>query len=130
MRRRRAFTLVELLIVILVMAILMAVAMPLYLAAVAQSERSCCRANMQTLATAEQSYRTRNPNFHNYTTTLSNLDPDLTTAPLCVNGGVYSVVISDGTQIAENGQIVPAGGLIVYCSYPGHGKYAPSMDSQ
>ena len=33
-RKRRAFTLIELLIVILVLAILMAVALPLYLAAV------------------------------------------------------------------------------------------------
>ena len=52
-RNRKGFTLIELLIVILVLAILMAVALPLYLGAVADSQLKTCRANMQTIANAD-----------------------------------------------------------------------------
>lgn len=54
---RRGFTLVELLVVVLILAILMAVALPLYLNAIKNSEKGTARANMQTVANAEQSYK-------------------------------------------------------------------------
>ena len=43
-RNRKGFTLIELLVVVLILAILMAVAMPLYLSAVADSQKKTCRA--------------------------------------------------------------------------------------
>jgi len=52
----RGFTLVELLVVVLILAILMAVALPLYLKAASNSERRVCRENMRSIANAEQSY--------------------------------------------------------------------------
>src|SRR3989442_12645038 len=106
-RGLRGFTLIEVLIVIVIIAILMAIALPLYLGIVTQSEITSCRANMQTLANAEQSYRGRNPNSHNYTTILSDLNPDLVLPPVCVRGGNYSVTISDGSQTANDGSSVP-----------------------
>jgi type IV pilus assembly protein PilA len=127
--QRRAFTLVELLIVILVLSILMAVALPLYLAAIANSQRAVCRANMQSIADAEQAYRARTPT-HTYTTTLSGLDPDLWATPVCPESGSYTVEISDGTSVANNGSAVPSGGLLVKCSTSVHGVYAPSIDSE
>jgi len=117
------------LIVILVLAILMAVALPLYLAAIANSERAVCRANMQSIADAEQAYRARTPT-HTYTTTLSGLDPDLWNTPVCPQQGDYSVEISDGTLTANNGAPVPAGGLLVRCTTAVHGVYAPSIDAE
>ena len=127
--KRKGFTLIELLIVILVLAILMAVALPLYLAAVADSQLKSCRANMQTIANAEAAYKTADT-AHNYTTNLTALNPNLGATPVCPSGGSYSVVISTGTQTANNGQTVPAGGLIVACTSTGHGKFAPGIDSQ
>src|SRR5580700_10430774 len=56
---RRGFTLIELLVVVLILSILMAVALPLYLSAVADSQRKTCRANMQTIANAAQAARVR-----------------------------------------------------------------------
>ena len=44
-RRKRGFTLIELLVVVLILAILMAVALPLYLSAISDSETKTCRAN-------------------------------------------------------------------------------------
>jgi type IV pilus assembly protein PilA len=132
-RACRAFTLIELLIVILVMSILMAIALPLYLAAVSDSQVKTCRSNMQTIADAEQAYKTQSV-AHAYTTTLSNLLGNLGALPVCPNGGVYAVAISDGTGIS-NGKTIQLGGLIVSCSgqtFGGlpHGTFAPGVDSE
>lgn len=126
---RRGFTLIELLIVVLILSVMMATALPLYLAAVTDSQRRACRANMQSIADAEQAYRARNP-AHTYTVTLSNLDPDLWETPVCPQEGDYSVVISDGSQVANNGHSVPPGSLLVRCSSAAHGVYAPSIDAE
>src|SRR2546421_3752814 len=127
-RRRKAFTLIELLIVILVLAILMAVALPLYLAAVSDAQVKTCRSNMQTVANAEAAYKTQNA-AHTYTTTLANLNSNLGATPVCPSAGTYAVAISDGTN-QSNGKTVPAGGLIVSCTATGHGTFAPGIDSQ
>ncbi len=126
-RSRKGFTLIELLIVILVLAILMAVALPLYLAAVSDSQVKTCRANMQTIANAEAAYKT-SVATHVYTTTLTDLNPNLGATPVCPSAGTYSVTIGSGT--ANNGTAVPAGGLLVSCSATGHGRFAPGIDSQ
>jgi type IV pilus assembly protein PilA len=128
-RSHTGFTLIELLIVILVLAVLMAVALPLYLAAITDSEVKTCRANMQTISNAETAWKTSDPS-HTYTTTLTNLDPNLGATPICPSGGTYSVTISNGTSIANNGGTVPSGGLLVACSVTGHGVFAPGIDSQ
>ena len=126
---KKGFTLIELLIVILVLAILMAVALPLYLAAVADSQVKTCRSNMQTIANAEAAYKTQDT-AHNYTTTLSNLDTNLGSTPVCPSGGTYSVTIAGAGGGTSNGKAVPAGGLIVACSATGHGTFAPGIDAQ
>jgi type IV pilus assembly protein PilA len=127
---RKAFTLIELLIVILILAILMAVALPLYLAAVNDSEVKTCRANMQTISNAEAAYKTSMAP-HTYTTDLSNLSSNIgVIQSSCPSGGTYSVTISSGSDSANNGTNVPAGGLIVHCTTSGHGVFAPGIDSQ
>src|SRR5438874_7230635 len=128
-RNRKGFTLIELLIVILVLAILMAVALPLYLAAVADSQVKTCRANMQTIANAEQAYKTQTTT-HVYTTNLTDLNSNLGSTPVCPSGGTYSVTISNGSSTANNGNTVPNGGLVVACSATGHGVFAPGIDSE
>jgi|SRR5947209_8235603 type IV pilus assembly protein PilA len=128
-RKRKGFTLIELLIVILVLAILMAVALPLYLAAVADSQVKTCRSNMQTIANAEAAYKTQDPT-HNYTTTLTSLNANLGSTPVCPSGGTYSVAIAGAGGGTSNGKAVPAGGLIVSCSATGHGTFAPGIDAQ
>ena len=128
-RNRKGFTLIELLIVILVLAILMAVALPLYLSAVADSQLKTCRSNMQTIANAEQAYKTSDP-AHTYTTNLPDLNPNLGATPICPSAGVYSVVISNGSSTANNGATVPAGGLVIACDALGHGVFAPGIDSE
>jgi len=93
-RGRTGFTLIELLVVILILAILMAIALPLYLRAVRDSQRQTCRSNMQTIANAEQAYRVRSVG-HTYTENLTStgldalvgLDKDLQSLPRCPTDG-------------------------------------------
>jgi type IV pilus assembly protein PilA len=55
--RKHGFTLIEVLVVIVILAVLMAIALPLYLKTVGDSQRQTCRSNMQTIANAEQAYK-------------------------------------------------------------------------
>ena len=110
LRKRGGFTLIELLVVILILAVLMAIALPLYLRAVRDSQRQTCRSNMQTIANAEQAYRVRSTG-HAYTEDLALLvgsDQDLQAIPQCPNDSLsgaddttpdYTVTINaaDGT---------------------------------
>ena len=129
-RNRKGFTLIELLIVILVLAILMAVALPLYLSAVSDSQLKTCRSNMQTIANAEQAYKTSDPG-HVYTTNIADLNPNLGSTPICPSAGTYAVAISNGSSTANDGTTtVPNGGLVISCTATGHGVFAPGIDSE
>ena len=104
LRKRAGFTLIELLVVILILAILMAIALPLYLRAVRDSNRQTCRSNMQTIANAEQAYRVRSAG-HQYTDDLTLLvasDQDLQAIPQCPTDSVPGdnndyLAVEDGT---------------------------------
>lgn len=128
---RRAFTLIELLIVILILAVLMAVALPLYIGAVSESERRVCRANMQTIANAEQAFKVSN-STHQYTSDLSVVYPNTGQRPSCPLLGptAYTVEVSTGASVASNGTTVPAGGLVMHCADPAHGSWAPGIDGE
>jgi prepilin-type N-terminal cleavage/methylation domain-containing protein len=123
-RKRRGFTLIELLVVVLILSILMAVALPLYLSAVADSQKKVCRANMQTIANAVQASRVRlNP--ADYTAliaggvTTTNL-PDLNAVPVCPTAGTYSLA---------NGNSGNATTFKVSCTATGHGTFQPGVDA-
>ncbi|MCC6729057.1 MAG: prepilin-type N-terminal cleavage/methylation domain-containing protein [Chthonomonadales bacterium] len=128
-RRQRGFTLIELLTVVLMIAILMAVAMPLYLGAVTNAEVTTCRANMQSIANAEQAYRARD-DAHNYTTVLADLPVDLGSIPVCPRGGEYSVTLATGNETSYTGKPIPAGVPIIACDASGHGTFAPGIDTE
>ena len=83
---------------------------------------------MQTIANAEAAWKTSDTS-HQYTTTLTNLNANLGSTPVCPSGGTYNVVISDGSQ-QSNSKSVPSGGIVVSCSATGHGTFAPGIDSQ
>ena len=122
--RRCGFTLIELLVVVLILAILMAVALPLYLSAVADSQKKTCRNNLQTIANTVQAGKVKGqlPDYTSFYTTnvAANLSkfPDLVNAPLCPSGGTYSVAAGSVT-----------GSFSVACSIPDHGSYEPGVNS-
>ena len=106
--RRKGFTLIELLVVVLILAILMSVALPLYLSAIGDSQKKVCRANMQTIANAVVAARVKTAaaNYATYVMTdvsvAANLAkiPDLTAAPVCPNANKYNIV--DGSSLPAN----------------------------
>jgi len=125
-QKRRGFTLIELLVVVLILSILMAVALPLYLSAVADSQKKTCRANLQTIANAIQAAHVKNTavdaglysNYYGSVTVLK--EPDLNSVPICPTGGAYTVIDTTGD--------VPAGTLFaVKCA--NHGTFQPGVDS-
>jgi len=101
-RSRKGFTLIELLVVVLILAILMAVAMPLYLSAVSDAQKKTCRANMQTIANAVQAARIKSgaADYGALITggvSTTNL-PDLTAVPFCPSTGAYSLANGSSVQ--------------------------------
>src|SRR5947208_16202946 len=119
----RGFTLIELLVVVLILAILMAVALPLYLSAVADSEKKTCRANMQTIATAVQAakVKSRSPDYSGYIgqTIDAAHEADLQSTPVCPSAGTYSLI---------NGSSGSATTFKVSCTT--HATFEPGVDSQ
>src|SRR3954471_10190896 len=98
-RPRRGFTLIELLVVVLILAVLMAVSIPLYLSAVADSQKKTCRSNMQTIANAVQAGRVKSQ-LSDYSSFIGSVSPtleaDLQAIPVCPTAGIYT--IENGTS--------------------------------
>jgi type IV pilus assembly protein PilA len=132
-RPDRGFTLIELLVVVLILSILMAVALPLYLSAVSDSQRKVCRANMQTISNAAQAARVRTglPDYSSIIShsssaiDISSADSavgsltDLNSVPTCPTQGTYTLAAgSTGTSTFK-----------VLCSATGHGTFQPGVDS-
>ena len=120
--RASGFTLIELLIVILILSILMALGLPLYLAAVRDAEKKSCRANLKTIANAVQAGRVlaRAPDYSAFIgqTPGPPVLKDLQAVPVCTVGGAYSVA---------NGSTGTAATYKVACTV--HGTYEPGVDS-
>lgn len=126
-KNRKGFTLIELLVVVLILAILMAVALPLYLSAVSDAQKKTCRANMQTIANAVQAARIKSA-ASDYGTlitggvTTTNL-PDLTAVPVCPSAGAYTLANGSSSSTAT---------FKVQCSFgtgpTAHGKFEPGVD--
>jgi len=131
---KRGFTLIELLVVVLILSILMAVALPLYLSAVSDSQKKTCRANMQTIANAAQAARVRTGSADYasiITKSTAGIDilaadsasgslTDLNAIPACPSAGVYTIAKGNSGDNTT---------FKVACSATGHGTFQPGVDA-
>lgn len=124
--QRGGFTLIELLVVVLILAILMSVALPLYLSSQKNAERQTCRANLQTIANAVQANKItlRSADYSGFmgaVSVASSKEPDLGGVPICPNGGAYTIAQGNTSSNAS---------YKVVCSVSAHGSFQPGVDNQ
>ena len=131
---RHAFTLVELLTVVLILAILMAVALPLYLNAITESAKRTTRSNMNMLINVEQAYRTEK---HQYTDQMSELTSNkyLDQEPKGPGNMVYDVYIDGSAKKLPDNRVIPTGGVAACATDglggpPTYGCYIPGVDAE
>ncbi len=77
MRKKKGFTLPELMVVVLIMAVLMAVATPMWLGARARANARACQANLQIINSAIKEWALDEPGtaVANYSITVGDIDP-------------------------------------------------------
>lgn len=91
-RKNKGFTLVEIMIVVLIIGILLAIAVPNFIKARENSRTRSCIANLRQIDTAKQQWAIENKKGATDTPTGANLAPDYVRAmPTCPSGGTYTI---------------------------------------
>jgi prepilin-type N-terminal cleavage/methylation domain-containing protein len=94
MQRNRAFTLVEIMIVVLIIGILMAIAVPNFVKARESSRRNTCIANLKQVDSAKEQWAMdtrKNAGDTCAMTDLVGTAAYLKATPVCPSGGTYTV---------------------------------------
>lgn len=86
----RGFTLVELMVVVVIIGVLTAIAIPVYNASTEKAEAGACEANLRMIDSAIQQYKMNEGNAPTDIEALG--DYFLDGVPHCPSGGEYSIV--------------------------------------
>jgi prepilin-type N-terminal cleavage/methylation domain-containing protein len=136
-RRTRAFTLVELLLVLLILAALMLIALPRYFDAIYRSRVRGCQAQIEIISTASQAFFARNKvwpatieEMCESTAPSWVVAPPLPELPICPFGVAYELVplLQDGTTGAPPSPGNPQVGVQVNASDHFDGSWKTAQD--
>ena len=92
LKSRRGFTLIEIMIVVLIIAVLLAIAIPNFMKARDTSRQKACMANLRQIDTGKVQYAMDATLSSGAAVAWANLVPDYVKAqPACPSGGVYTI---------------------------------------
>ena len=90
--KRRAFTLVEIMIVVLIIGILLAIAVPNFMTARDSSRAQACVSNLEEISAAKEQYAMDARLTDSAVPTSANLAPAyIKTMPTCPANGIYAI---------------------------------------
>jgi type IV pilus assembly protein PilA len=109
-REDEGFTLIELMVVVLIIAILIAIAVPTFLGARNSAQNRAAESDVRNALTAEKTYYTNNQQYTATASSLQAIEPSLnwvTTSPaLAKTNQVYVVTDSGGDAVCLSSQSV------------------------
>jgi type IV pilus assembly protein PilA len=111
MERRRqsqeeGFTLIELMVVVLIIAILIAIAIPTFLGARQRAQNRSAQSNIRNALTAEKTTYTDNQVYTATSATLSGIEPSLTYVTAVPTAGSRQVYVAVGQITVANDTVV------------------------
>ena len=108
---RRAFTLVEIMIVVLIIGILMAIAVPNFINARETSRRNSCIANLKEIDSAKEEFAMEGMLDTGATVAQTDLVPTyIKSFPTCPGGGTYTIDVvgtDPSCSLAASGHVLP-----------------------
>jgi len=110
-RKSKGFTLVEIMIVVLIIGILMAIAVPNFIQARSTSRKNSCIANLKQIDSAKEQYAMEAKLDTGATVTSANLAPTYIKAyPTCPGGGTYTIAVvgtNPSCSLSASGHALP-----------------------